>query len=381
MKLGITSNIYLPFSCGVSNVIKETVNFLINKHNYDITIFTPNWLNSSSKEDQRNLHICRFPYKHIIQNYAISPKLFNSLKKQKFDIIHSHGFGYFPAFAGFLASKLNNTPHLLTPHYHPPIYGLFRKSLFWLYNLTQGLPMLRFSEKILPITEYEKKLLCNIGGTPKNMQISPNMINTNLIKFSNKILPIKTKEKIILRIGKFSREKGGDIAFNIAKNIVKNRNDISFIFVGSGGEFEVDIKRQAAKFDKNTFIFLDKGISTEELVNLYSVADVVISTSIYEAFCIVLAEAMSCKTPVVATKVGGVPDVVTDTKSGFLVEYGNWKKFEEKICLLLDDMKLNRKFGRYGRKYVVENFEREKILNNLINIYESILNSKNEIYK
>jgi len=219
MKLGITSNIYLPFSCGVSNVIKETVNFLINKHNYDITIFTPNWLNSSSKEDQRNLHICRFPYKHIIQNYAISPKLFNSLKKQKFDIIHSHGFGYFPAFAGFLASKLNNTPHLLTPHYHPPIYGLFRKSLFWLYNLTQGLPMLRFSEKILPITEYEKKLLCNIGGTPKNMQISPNMINTNLIKFSNKILPIKTKEKIILRIGKFSREKGGDIAFNIAKTL------------------------------------------------------------------------------------------------------------------------------------------------------------------
>jgi glycosyltransferase involved in cell wall biosynthesis len=95
----------------------------------------------------------------------------------------------------------------------------------------------------------------------------------------------------------------------------------------------------------------------------------------YEAFGIVLAEAQAAKKPVVATKVGGVPNVVKDRKTGILVDYGNSKDLGRAICDFLDNPLKRRNYGDLGYEWVKENFSIDKVVDRLENVYKDICNS------
>ena len=92
----------------------------------------------------------------------------------------------------------------------------------------------------------------------------------------------------------------------------------------------------------------------------------------YEAFGRVIAEAQACETPVVATKVGGIPEIVENGKTGFLVNYGEWDKLKERLEELLDDEKLRRKMGKAGRKRMIKKFSKSVVVNKLDRIYKSL---------
>jgi glycosyltransferase involved in cell wall biosynthesis len=86
-----------------------------------------------------------------------------------------------------------------------------------------------------------------------------------------------------------------------------------------------------------------------------------------------LKEAQLMKKPVVATNVGGNPEMMINGKTGFLVEKGNSKQLIEKLSLLLEDSDLAKKMGNEGRKFVEETFNWELITKNFIKIAKSYL--------
>ena len=86
-----------------------------------------------------------------------------------------------------------------------------------------------------------------------------------------------------------------------------------------------------------------------------------------------LKEAQLMKKPVVATNVGGNPEMMINGKTGFLVEKGNSKQLIEKLSLLLEDGDLAKKMGNEGRKFVEETFNWELITKNFIKIAKSYL--------
>jgi len=103
--------------------------------------------------------------------------------------------------------------------------------------------------------------------------------------------------------------------------------------------------------------------------------DFVILPSKYEAFGKVLAEAQSCETSVIATRVGGISEVVIDRKTGLLSNYGDWDTFQKNIETLLDNKSLRIKYGKEGRKHVIKNFDTKVVVNNLERIYNTVANS------
>jgi glycosyltransferase involved in cell wall biosynthesis len=355
------ATISLPDISGASIFLNQVATGLSKKH--EVIIYVPS--NKYKEEELINgVLVKRFKTRNIARKYTVSYSFMKSILKERADIIHSHHFGYFPATAGFAAAKMKGIPHVLSTHYHPPIYGKKRFFLFSLYYFTQGLPILRLSDRILPHTILEKKMLCQLGAKKSNIDIIPSVIETEKFKPEE-----PKKENLVLFASHLVPTKGPDIALRIAKEILAERK-AKFVFIGIGA-MEKKLKREARNY-KNSIVFL-KNLPLSELVKWYSRASVLILPSYYEAFSRVLAEAMSCETPVVVTKVGGIPEVVDDGKTGFLVKYGNWASFKDRINQLLDDPQLRKKMGRAGRDKVIKNFSTNAVIGKLDRIYRELV--------
>ena len=112
---------------------------------------------------------------------------------------------------------------------------------------------------------------------------------------------------------------------------------------------------------------------------LFRSADLFICPSIYEPLGIVNLEAMACETAVLASDIGGIPEVVVDGKTGELVNYqGDGQSFEKslstKINALMSDPNLLTQYGKAGRKRAIENFSWDSIAQETVDLYQRILN-------
>src|SRR3989304_5048244 len=156
MKIAFVTPAYYPATIGAALYSTELAENL-QKKGHTVKVFTP-WKEGMKKHETiMGVEVKRMPRRQITESYYVSSALVKEILKEKFEIIHSHHYGYFPATAGFLAAKLSNTPHVFGPYYHPPVYGAKRALLFAAYYLTQGFPILKFSDGILPHTNQEKE--------------------------------------------------------------------------------------------------------------------------------------------------------------------------------------------------------------------------------
>ncbi|MBI5644301.1 MAG: glycosyltransferase family 4 protein [Deltaproteobacteria bacterium] len=113
-------------------------------------------------------------------------------------------------------------------------------------------------------------------------------------------------------------------------------------------------------------------VSHEELKKYYSEADIFINTSFWESFGMPIAEAMASGLPVIATRVGGIPEVVQDGKTGLLVEFGDDRELAEAILKLLNDKPMRLSMGKAGRDRAGSMFSWDVIAKNLLSVYKGI---------
>ena len=102
-------------------------------------------------------------------------------------------------------------------------------------------------------------------------------------------------------------------------------------------------------------------------------ADVFLLPSELESFGLAALEAQACEVPVIATRIGGIPEVVNDGESGFLSDVGDVEKMTKDTLRLLKDEKLRRAFGDRGRELAVQRYSTSKIIPQYIAFYEKIV--------
>jgi starch synthase len=126
-------------------------------------------------------------------------------------------------------------------------------------------------------------------------------------------------------------------------------------------------------------VWIDRFIPREDLIHLHSNATVFVCPSIYEPFGLVILEAMACETAVVASRVGGIPEIVVEGETGFLVDYDAeathrfTSELAERIDLLLNDEERARAMGEAGRRRVIDRFGWPSIAAKTAQLYESLL--------
>lgn len=157
---------------------------------------------------------------------------------------------------------------------------------------------------------------------------------------------------------------------------LKENKKIFLHIVGEGQERN-SLEKLAEKLNISDFIKFHGALYKKNLLKIYQSSDVFLITSEYESFSMVTTEAMACGLPVIGTKVGFLPNLITPGETGFLVELNNIKELKEKILFFSNNKDQVREFGSKARKFVVKNFSWEESAKNIENIcYEAINRNK-----
>ena len=143
-----------------------------------------------------------------------------------------------------------------------------------------------------------------------------------------------------------------------------------------GAEVELLIKELHE--ERGNIIWIKEMLPHEELVAMLTAARVFVCPSVYEPLGIVNLEAMACETAVVASAIGGIPEVVRSNETGILVEFDNdaevfEKRLSDSLSIVLGDESLAKKLGTAGRKRAIDEFGWDKVANQTINLYRSLI--------
>ncbi len=205
----------------------------------------------------------------------------------------------------------------------------------------------------------------------KNILIIPSYGVSKIFKPAKKDEGIIKKynlkgNKTLLSITRLTPEKGTKYAILALGEIKKDIPNTKLIILGKGPE-EEDLKNLARKLNIEKDVILLGHLRFNEMPKYYNTADVYVQPSLSEGLGLAPGEAMACKKPVVATNVGGIPDIVIDGKTGLLVKPRDHIAIAEAVKRMLMDEKLAKNLSENGYKHIKENFEEDQALKRFVN--------------
>ena len=178
------------------------------------------------------------------------------------------------------------------------------------------------------------------------------------------------KENFVLYIGRLYSLKGIHYLIKAFQSIKKEHTKLKLVIAGSG-DFEPYLRKIALGARDIFFIGYVDSLMIKKL--LYENCFTVVVPSIYETFPMVVLEAMACSKPVIASNVGGIRSMIKHGKNGFLVKPKDVGGLEIFINKLYEDPNLRRKMGMFGRKLVEKEFTVDKMVDDTLKVYESLL--------
>lgn len=274
------------------------------------------------------------------------------------ELIHCHDWS--TVLAGIIYRWKYKKPLLL--HIHLPNY----------YPLSSDIENLGLISADL-VTVNSKAVLQEIldRGLPiSQIKVVPNGVNTQVFHPAE---DWTAEEPYILFSGRLDKQKGVEYLIRAFFYIKEKFPDISLRIAGDGG-YQSYLKRLATNLlisDKVQFL----GFKNEnELAVLYQKAMVVVVPSVYEPFGMVALEAMACARPVVASRQGGLKELINDRDTGYLAEPENYLDFAQYIMSLLANKGLRQQIGRNAFKYATaEKFRWSSIAGQYCGYYEELL--------
>jgi glycosyltransferase involved in cell wall biosynthesis len=305
--------------------------------------------------------------------------LYILLIKERPTIVHTHTSK--AGLLGALAAKMAGIPILVhTPHGHV-LWGYFGPLRTKIFIFLERLSS-RITDKIVALTNREKEdyLMFKIAKEDRYVVISSGIrlkkFKESLIdekKSFKKELGIPETSSIVGTVGRLVPVKGPEFLIKAAKYIISKYPDTFFIFTGDG-YLRRDLENKAFKMGiKENIIFLGWRDDAAKIISAY---DVFVLPSLNEGMGRVLVEAMALGKPIVASNIGGIPDLVIHGKNGFLVPSKNPKELAKYIQILLEDENKREKMGLAGKEMSL-NFSAENMVVKITKLYDELLTKKN----
>ena len=311
------------------------------------------------------------------------------------DIIHCHT--WYTHLAGIFTRELLQVPLILTTHSletHRPWkveqlgngYFLSRWIENSAYNTADG---------IIAVSEQMRDdVIEAYGVAPEKVTVIHNGIDPEFYQptFDNKLLleyGIDPNIPFVLFVGRITRQKGISQLIAAAKHFNKNCQIV--LCAGAPDTKEIAAETEALiadlRIERKGVILISEMLPREKIKILYSHARVFACPSLYEPFGIINLEAMACETPVVGSHVGGIPEIIVEGSTGYLVPLQSvsrtdfnpanpeafQKSFAAKINMLLDDETLANTMGKAGRVRVLKQFSWESIAKTTFDYYQKVI--------
>jgi glycosyltransferase involved in cell wall biosynthesis len=337
------------------------------------------------EEKVGNMHVKAFGYRESLPHLLEAPlgyrlafqvpfniylfKEFCDLNKYKHvDVLHIHDAN--SGFAATAIKKIFNTPSVCSVH-----------------NEIRSAASIRACDKVLAVSNYIRDFLVGKRGLSRSKVDVLNIaIDTNLCKRKRKIEKAKealqlADRNIVLFVGRKCPEKGLQILVDALPKIVDSNPKTLVILVGPDHKFGVNsegytefLKNRAKKLGVEKNAFFVSFVSQNTLELFYEAADLLVLPSIWqEPFGKVILEAMSYETPVIASAVGGVPEIVVNETNGLLVRPGDSGALARSVNHLLKNPEFARTLGAEGKKTVLKKYTFDQVVKRCCEIYDKIV--------
>ena len=298
-------------------------------------------------------------------------RLLKILREWEPDILHSH-----MVHANLLARVVRifcKIPALISTAHSIDEGGSWREVA---YRLTDPLADLTTNVSRAAVERY----IC-VGVAPKNkIRFMPNGIDTAKFK-PNKAAGKRLRNElgvdnyfVWLAVGRFEEAKDYPNMLRAFSMIVSKKSDVVLLLVGQGSLLE-EVKKLASELkleDKVRFLGVRRDVP-----DLMNAADAFVLSSRWEGFGLVLAEAMSCQLPVVATDSGGPREILNGGKLGHLVPPGDSEALAAAMMKMMSLPEAERQaMGRAGRAYIEANYSLEHVVDQWVALYMELLQRK-----
>ncbi|MEP7273159.1 MAG: glycosyltransferase family 4 protein [Acidobacteriota bacterium] len=300
-------------------------------------------------------------------------KLASFLRRERIDILHAHLFE--PSIVSLQAATLARTPvRVMTRHYSDYHTRIDKK---WHVRLDQLCT--RLSHRVIAVSEHTAEhMIAEEDAPPEKIRTILNGIDFDRVRLSGPDAVKRIRAEfdaedayILLICARMHPEKGYEYLFDAMPRI-RSRTDRRVILLVAGrGTFEAEYRTRVRDLgceEDVKFIGFRKDVP-----DLMAAADLVVLPSVAEAFGLVLTEALYLGTPVVASRVGGIPEIVNDGVDGVLVPPENSEALADAIIDLLHDPARRTQMSGAGRAKVVEKFQFDKMVRSYEAVYEELL--------
>ena len=310
-------------------------------------------------------------------HYVLAPGMIKSFLSKKADIIHTHSYGYFQNHAGWIREKLQSTPWVITPHFHPSWSmwgGSKRRTLRDFYDSIIGKSTMEAADLITCVSNHEKEVLVKeIGLNEDNIKIIYNGIHWDDWKkvpdkkiFRDRYPQIS--DKFVIFAGRLATNKGLTNLIEAMSLGDSNKFDLVVMGADMGLGKDLDALALSHKVKMHRLGHVDDDVYRSALAT----AEVLVLPSEYEAFGIVLLEAAAANTPVIGTRVGGIPEAMSENNNGLIVDYDNSIELSKATFSILEDSNMAKEMGDFGRGFS-ENFAWINIIDLIENEYDFLL--------
>jgi glycogen synthase len=309
------------------------------------------------------------------------------------DIVHCHT--WYTHLAGCLTKHLQNVPLVLTTHSLEPHRPWKVEQLGTAYDVSSWVEQVAYeaADGVIAVSESMKHdVLEEYGVAPDRIHVIHNGIDPDEYRPTGRTDAlarhgIDPATPYVLFVGRITRQKG---IIHLVDAISEIDPGLQIVLCAGapdtpeiGREMEAHVERVRSK--RSGVIWIREMLPRAEVIQLYEHAAVFCCPSVYEPFGIINLEAMACETPVVASRVGGIPEVVVPEETGLLVDLalspGTFEPadpaaFSSALAAAINrlgrDPERRAKMGRQGRKRVLEQFSWDAIAETTLNLYRTL---------
>jgi glycosyltransferase involved in cell wall biosynthesis len=308
-------------------------------------------------------------------NWGATSALARIVRRHKPQILHLHFTGFLGIYP-WLARLMSVKKVFLTDHTSRPAGYEVRRAPLWKRMIARVInwPV----SKVVCVSEYGQRCLTTLELLPKDRhELVYNAVDLSRVSQKpnagtdfRKRFGIPADRVLILQLSWMIPEKGIPQLLETARILFSTNSRIHFVLVGEG-TYREQFMKDAEALGIAAHITWTGLIQDPFGEGVYDAADIVCQLSEWEElFGWMIAEAMAYGKPVVATKVGGIPELVDDGVSGFLVPRGDSNAAAKRLDELAADPDLRRRLGEGGRKTVSRKFDLKRNVAQLIRLYE-----------
>lgn len=298
------------------------------------------------------------------------------------DIIHAYDYPWVQGFVAAHLAKKHNKKYVQTifgevvPHknelvHHDEFGDRFKG--FVRYVLQQA-------DLVLSVSKHCAREVSHVNLNPEQVKVTYYGIDTQRFAPDTDTQAIRREYElegklVVLFLGQVRSRKGPQVLLEAAPSILRRVPNAVFLIVGPDFGIARDLLARAEELGVNSNFLLLGSKPDEMLPGFFAACDVFVFPSCTPIECLGLStvQAMACQKPAVGSNINGVPEVIVDGSTGFLVEPNNPEELAEKVTLLLGDKELRNRMGAAARERAVEHFDRERLAHDLIDLYKELV--------